>query len=229
MSRLTADGWLERSRVGRNSFYRLGARGLATFEAATRHIYHPVASPWDGTLTLVVTGRDADRSEATVLAAADFGSPLPGLWIAPGTRSVPSGAANPVVMEARAEPDQARRLVAAAWPLDLYAESYRAFIVTFSGLQVALAAGEPLGDAEAALARVLLIHAYRRIVLRDPLLPAELLPSDWPGEAARRLCGDLYRAMLAPSERWFDVSGVTEHGPLPPAGHALGERFGDAR
>ncbi|MGX1330819.1 hypothetical protein AB7M56_005318 [Bradyrhizobium elkanii] len=29
MSRLAADGWLERSKVGRNSFYRLNARGPA--------------------------------------------------------------------------------------------------------------------------------------------------------------------------------------------------------
>lgn len=228
MSRLAADGWLERSRVGRNSFYRLGARGLATFEAATRHIYHPAASPWNGTLSLVVTSRDADRSEAAALAAADFGSPLPGLWIAPGSRPVPAGAAASLVVEGRAEPDHARRLAAAAWPLERYAEAYRTFIATFSGLRAALASGEPLGDAEAALARVLLIHAYRRIVLRDPLLPAELLPADWPGEAARRLCGDLYQAILTPSERWFDAHGTTEHGPLPPAGRALRERFADA-
>ncbi|KGM32376.1 phenylacetic acid degradation protein, partial [Inquilinus limosus MP06] len=43
MSRLAADGWLERSRVGRNSFYRLAERGRETFRTATEHIYnaHP--------------------------------------------------------------------------------------------------------------------------------------------------------------------------------------------
>src|SRR3954470_12961231 len=39
MSRLAADGWLERARVGRNSFYRLADKGRHTFDAATRHIY----------------------------------------------------------------------------------------------------------------------------------------------------------------------------------------------
>ena len=41
MSRLTADGWFERERVGRNSFYRLVKKGRLTFDIATRHIYDP--------------------------------------------------------------------------------------------------------------------------------------------------------------------------------------------
>src|SRR6202000_3422051 len=39
MSRLAADGWLERRKVGRNSYYRLVKKGRQTFEAATAHIY----------------------------------------------------------------------------------------------------------------------------------------------------------------------------------------------
>src|SRR3974390_13897 len=35
MSRLAADGWLEREKVGRNSFYRLGGRGRGALQAAT--------------------------------------------------------------------------------------------------------------------------------------------------------------------------------------------------
>src|SRR6202012_1736253 len=39
MSRLAADGWLERNKVGRNSFYRLAQKGRQTFDVATAHIY----------------------------------------------------------------------------------------------------------------------------------------------------------------------------------------------
>ena len=38
MSRLTADGWFERNKVGRNSFYRLVKSGRQTFDIATRHM-----------------------------------------------------------------------------------------------------------------------------------------------------------------------------------------------
>ena len=41
MSRLAADGWLERNKVGRNSFYRLVKKGRQTFDTATKHIYDP--------------------------------------------------------------------------------------------------------------------------------------------------------------------------------------------
>src|SRR5258707_14121791 len=44
MSRLTADGWFERNKVGRNSFYRLGRSGRPTFAIAAQNIYSPPAS-----------------------------------------------------------------------------------------------------------------------------------------------------------------------------------------
>src|SRR5262245_8950300 len=46
MSRLTSDGWLERHRVGRNSFYRLADKGRETFKQAARQIYNPHAPQW---------------------------------------------------------------------------------------------------------------------------------------------------------------------------------------
>ena len=76
-------------------------------------------------------------------------------------------------------------------------------------------------------ARVLLIHHYRRVVLRDPLLPAALLPRDWPGRAARELCGEIYRGLLPASEQWLDHHASNENGPLPAAGKGLYRRFAD--
>ena len=64
-------------------------------------------------------------------------------------------------------------------------------------------------------------------VLRDPLLPTPLLPADWPGRAARQLCGEIYRGLLPASEQWLDRSASNENGPLPAAGGELARRFGD--
>ena len=58
MSRLAADGWLERHKVGRNSFYRLVKKGRQTFDTATRHIYDPQSAGLDRTLRAV-----ADRQQ----------------------------------------------------------------------------------------------------------------------------------------------------------------------
>ena len=46
--------------------------------------------------------------------------------------------------------------------------------------------------------RTLLIHLYRRALLRDPQFPDALMPPNWPAPAARRLCRDLYR-MVSPA------------------------------
>jgi phenylacetic acid degradation operon negative regulatory protein len=73
--------------------------------------------------------------------------------------------------------------------------------------------------------RVRLVHAYRRIVLKDPLLPGELLPACWPGAEARRLCALVYRQVREPAERWLDQHAVSADGPLPPPDQSLYRRF----
>jgi phenylacetic acid degradation operon negative regulatory protein len=64
MSRLATDGWLEREKVGRNSFYRLANKGRQTFDAATKHIYDPQASGWTGRFELLLIGNGRDRDAA---------------------------------------------------------------------------------------------------------------------------------------------------------------------
>jgi phenylacetic acid degradation operon negative regulatory protein len=229
MSRLAADGWLERSKVGRNSFYRLVKKGRQTFDVATTHIYDPPPSDWTGRFELLLIpaseDRDASREE---LKNAGFGSPLPGVWIAPSGVPVPEEAASAIRLEVSAEDDSGRRLLSQSWPLDRTADAYLKFMKTFEPLRAWIGRREALSDADAFTARILLIHHYRRVVLRDPLLPTALLPPDWPGRAARELCGEIYRGLLPASEQWLDANASTENGVLPKAGPELGRRFREA-
>jgi phenylacetic acid degradation operon negative regulatory protein len=228
MSRLTADGWFERTKVGRNSFYRLVKRERLTFDIATKHIYGAPASDWTGRFELLLIGNGEDRDASReALKNAGFGSPLPGVWVAPSGVPVPEEAAGAIRLEVSAEDDSGRRLLSESWPLDRTADAYLKFMKTFEPLRNWIGRREVLSDADAFTARILLIHHYRRVVLRDPLLPPALLPRDWPGRAARKLCGEIYRALLAPSEQWLDRHGTSETGPLPSAGKELSRRFGD--
>lgn len=212
MSRLAADGWLERHKVGRNSFYRLADKGHETFAAAARHIYSARPPEFPGHLDLVLLangpGRDAARS---AFDAVGWGSPAPGVFVAPGW-PLPKAAGGELVLRTTGSAAALRDLAARSWPLDATADAYQRFIDTFEPLHAALAGGAVPVDAEALVARVLLIHEYRRIVLRDPLLPAALLPEDWPGTAARMLCAALYRDLLEPSERWLDAHAIDQNG-----------------
>ncbi len=218
MSRLAADGWLERSRVGRNSFYRLADKGRETFHEATEHIYNQRPPRWRGHFEMVQSENGTDRELVRVaMEHAGFGVLAPGLWIAPAGTAVPKILSGALAFEARGDGAANRALAARSWPLAATGEAYRRFQSAFAPLDAALAAGTALSDLDALLARVLLIHEYRRIVLRDPILPAEILPEDWPGAEARRLCAAIYRRVLPASERWLDAHAVDESSrPLPP-------------
>lgn len=141
--------------------------------------------------------------------------------------------------------DNAAALVQTAWNLQLLAQDYREFLAQYAPLQVELAAhiqtrsaqdkdGTSQGDRDtedalhraAFVARTLMVHDFRRILLRDPELPAELLPPDWPGELARSLCASLYQQLLAPSEAFLDRHFQLANGEVPSASAVLQQRFG---
>jgi phenylacetic acid degradation operon negative regulatory protein len=228
MSRLASDGWLEREKVGRNSFYCLAASGRRTFEAATRHIYDPPPSDWSGRFELLLIGKAADREASReALRNAGFGNPLPGVWVAPSGVPIPEEAASAIRLEVSAEDDNGRRLLSESWPLDRTADAYLKFMKTFEPLRAWLGRRAQPSELEAFTARILLIHHYRRVVLRDPLLPVALLPKNWPGNAARAVCGEIYRAVLPASERWLDQHGLNESRVLPPSERELARRFRD--
>jgi phenylacetic acid degradation operon negative regulatory protein len=218
MSRLAADGWLERSRVGRNSFYRLSETGGRPFAQASRRIYSARTEPWQGFFELFLP-EDGHRE---ALVAAGCGAIAPGVWLAPRPVEVEG-----LRLRAEGDADTLRQLAARAWTLDRLGASYAGFVSTFLPLRAFLADGGTCSDVDAFAARILLIHDYRRIVLRDPLLPAVVLPGDWAGDAARAMCAEIYRAVLPASEAWLDAHGLDERGPLPSPGAVLAGRFGD--
>ena len=218
MSRLASDGWLERSRIGRNSYYRLAEKGRAEFADAAARIYGGQPPAWDGIFHIAVQG------ERAALEGSGYALLAPGVYVA---ATPPAGALREAAIGLRAttDGDSARRLAAQVWPTHEVAEGYRRFLEAFSPLRDLLATGRALTDLEALVARLLLVHEYRRLVLRDPLLPAPLRPADWPGEAARDLCGALYPILLPGSERWLNEHAVDEGGPLPAPEIALSDRF----
>ena len=218
MSRLAEEGWLARNRLGRHSFYRLGPRGEQVFAAAAARIYAGEPPAWDGSLCLVLL---ADAAAREALAVRGFGA-LPGgtmLGLPGMADELPQGL--PVLLGATRDAAEARLLAARAWPLEALATGYARFRETFGAL------GEAAIPADEALPlRLLLVHEWRRLVLRDPLLPEALLPEDWPGTPARALAARLYRRLTPAAEAWLEAEGRNEEGALPPS--RAGSRFGEA-
>jgi phenylacetic acid degradation operon negative regulatory protein len=72
----------------------------------------------------------------------------------------------------------------------------------------------------------LLIHYLRRVALHDPMLPADLLPPDWPGQRAYELCGTLYKRSYRRAEAFLHESLDTAAIRLPEEAQYFHERFG---
>lgn len=226
VSRLAADGWLDRDKVGRKSFYKLAPRGRERFQAAVEHVYNPHISDGAGRFELLLIGNGAGReSSRAALTEAGFGNPMPGVWVVPSGVVVPAEAAGAIRLEVTADDEMGRRLISESWSLQRTADSYEDFLKTFAPLESWVARDDRPAPADAMLARILLIHHYRRVILRDPLLPAALLPAGWPADEARQFCARVYQALLPASEKWLDDHGESLSGRLPPPGPELRRRF----
>lgn len=214
--RLTRDGWFKTRSAGRRSFYELTQHSSATFAEADRRIYTATLPQWDGNWTLVQALPDLpakDRQQLRdTLKWHGFGQLSPTLMISPRTSdpSPVNGAshAGSVVFQARqkdlADTASQTDIASAAWNIAGLSTAYDNLIQRFSPFVPAI----PIDPAQCFVLRTLLIHEYRRILLKDPQLPAVLAPPDWPGGKACKLVAQLYH-LLTPATDSF-VAGNME-------------------
>jgi phenylacetic acid degradation operon negative regulatory protein len=223
VSRLASDGWVIREKEGRNSFYRLDERGRHAFDLATRRIYAAGPPDWAGEWTIGLANPGATGDGGAALRAAGFIRLAGGVYLRPETAASPDArkelAGMLVIHGSSAEHPETLR---ALWPSADIDAAYRAVAASFAPLATALDGGASLPPLDAMAARTLLIHDWRRIVLRDPGLPAALLPEDWAGKDARNLARGIYAKLTKPSEQWLDKSGLP---PLSDQNH-VAHRFG---
>jgi phenylacetic acid degradation operon negative regulatory protein len=237
-ARLAKEGWLEGRRAGKRSEYHLSDDGRERFAEATRRIYGEPDSEWSGRWTVVVLPamRAAERKELKdELIWRGFGALANNVFAHPQLDSralkLPRRAGAPflkaIVFEAAlADDDAPQRLVSLGWDLEDLGRRYQLFVKRFERVLEALeSAGNP-GPRAGFAVRTLLIHEYRRLHLRDPLLPARLLGAGWPGAKAATLCRDIYARVFAASEAHLSAVAAQLDGPLPAADESVLQRFG---
>ena len=241
--RLAREGWLKAKPIGRESLYRLTRDGARRFRQAYRRIYAQPDEGWNDSWEVVIVDgstpaqRRALRQELQWEGFGAFGS---GVLARPATAAsaVPRIAAalhvdhHIAVVRARDGAGLGGRTLASlvpdAWDLDALSTHYREFLRRFGKVidRFRMADKGSLDPAQAFIVRTLLIHAYRRVLLRDPQLPATLLPLDWPGAAAYGLCRDFYRLTHRAAEQHLLAMLSTSTGRLPAASAEFYERFG---
>ena len=102
-----------------------------------------------------------------------------------------------------------QKLVADCWSLSEVAAGYHEFIVSFRPLMALLREVDPaaLTPLRCFQIKLLLIHFFRRVVLKDPLLPDALLPAQWEGQIARNLCINLYQQVDRAATEYVSAGG----------------------
>ncbi len=241
--RLKQDGLLDSQQSGRRSFYTLTRTGQHRFEEATRRIYNHEPRSWCGSWTLLFTERrklseDQKRQLQTELGWLGFGDLGSGIFAHPGgTYKSVARLLNDLdlsdhvaVMEAGSLPEQksvpVHILVQKGWNIEEIETGYNEFIRNFSPLLVALREQSALDTKKCFITRTLLVHDYRRALLKDPMLPDPLLPESWSGQMARDLFRDLYQLVWQGAEHHLMDVLETTNGKLPDASEEFLSRFG---
>jgi phenylacetic acid degradation operon negative regulatory protein len=235
-ARLAQEGWLAGRRVGKHSEYRLSDDGRERFAEATERIYGGPANEDSGRWTLIVlpampvAERRRLRQEFAWQGFGELGNgvfahpQLPARALAWQIREANLPERTLVFEADLASPSTPAPLVELGWDLDDLAKRYQRFVTRFALLDSAL--DPPVEPRIGFIVRTLLIHEYRRLHLRDPLLPARLLPTDWPGLAAAALCRTLYSRVFAASEEYLSSVARQLDGALPAAESTILQRFG---
>lgn len=216
--RLIEEGWLRARRDGRRSYYALTKTGASRFEAAFGHVYTSPEESWDGLWTIVLIPRNGDGNPERLelkreLEWAGFATPAPGLLIHPTVgaddvrRLIERFGSNEVVVMRGQVADASYRergnaLLSRGWDLGAAEERYERFIGRFEPLLPRLN-GE-ITPLHAFLVQTLLIHSFRRASLQDPRLPMPMLPRDWIGLRAFRLCREIYGRTHVPTLRHLE-------------------------
>jgi phenylacetic acid degradation operon negative regulatory protein len=217
--RLAREGWLESRSQGRRARYHLTDAGNEKFNEAQQRIYAAEPVEWDGSWRLIhllasmpAPERQAIRSE---MGWSGFGQISPNLFAHP-TRTAKdierllernAAFAHTLTFEAETalftDRNHIRNVVRETWMLDDLNLEYGRFVNVFTPILESVSR-KPPDPRQAFELRILMIHDYRRVLLKDPDLPDDLMPRDWKGITARNLCAAIYRQLVGQAETYLD-------------------------
>ncbi|HTX93368.1 MAG TPA: PaaX family transcriptional regulator C-terminal domain-containing protein [Mycobacterium sp.] len=197
LTRMVGAGDLIRSADG----YRLSDRLLAR-QRRQDDAMRPRTRTWRGDwLLLIVTtvGTDARTRAAlrTTMHDKRFGELREGVWMRPDNLELeldPDVAARVRMLKAR--DDAPAQLAGELWDLPAWARTGQRLL-------------SEMDAAPDIPARFMVAAAIVRHLLTDPVLPAELLPADWPGARLRAAYHD-FATELAQRRDWAEQTNGTQ-------------------
>lgn len=239
VNRLAQQDWLKADRVGRRSYFCFTDEAQGHYERAARRIYSSGRLEWDGYWTLVLLpGLPHKVRQALVksLSWQGFSSLARGLYARPSAERAELDdtiggldlTGEVTVLKATTEDAHShsaiRDLARRKWNLDELKALYDEFLDFYRPMTRELRANEFTAEASFRL-RTLMVHDYRRILLRDPGFPDVILPTGWFGFAACELIRRTYKILAPSSVDYIRRNLQNAEGPLPAPGRRFHRRF----
>lgn len=230
--RLHKDEWLTINKVGRKSYYYLEPGRYNEMLNANKKIYHSEKPAWNQRWNIIHTSlgpTNSSKDKVRYLQHKGFGLFDKDFFVQPDlqqltpelkqeiTKVIPSAKIFQQAELYSENSEALRNMVSQSWDIDRIAEEYQQFVDLFAPAWEILQTMEE--DAitleDAFKMRLMVIHFYRRIIVKDPDLPTELLPKDWPRKDAEQLTINIYKKVHAKAMQYVMESSETPNGKLP--------------
>ena len=241
--RLVQNGWLVSEKIGRTSYYRVTENSRQRFVQADAKIYNFNHMEWDKKWDLVLLSSVELDNKLTLkkeLEWLGFANIASNVMAYPGCGHLKlqnlllnlKMTEQVVLFEAetlhfwQGSYPTVKKMVEINWPIQELHARYDKFIRDFREFMNLVESSDNLDAVQAFQLRILLIHQYRRILLKDPDLPHELLPTNWLSLNARNLSGNLYQLIVTAGEQFFMQHARTSEGTMPPLHPLFYKRFG---
>jgi len=211
LARMRKEGWFDTQRQGRQVVYTLTDKAWQLLDEGRTRIFERARAPWDGRWRMVIYAvSEQDRTERERLRRAlswlGFGPLATATWISPHERldevehALPDTSARLDLLTCRSR-DRATDLdmVERSWDLKALGGDYQQFLSRLEALP-SVSELASMSGPDALRLRIQLVSSYRHFPFRDPDLPAELLPEDWPGRQAHALFVAAHEALRESAE-----------------------------
>jgi phenylacetic acid degradation operon negative regulatory protein len=221
LARMRREGWFDTRREGRSAVYTLTDKSWRLLDEGRTRIFQRAHPTWDGQWRMVIyVVPEQDRAERARLRRAlswlGFGPLATATWLSPHDRlddverALPGTSARLDLLTCRAR-DRATDLdmVERCWDLKALGRDYQDFVNRLEELPTGAELARFSGP-DALRLRIELVSSYRHFPFRDPDLPVELLPEDWPGSRAHELFVGAHEALAQPADA-FVTAVLSRH------------------
>ena len=243
--RLVQDDWLQTKKVGRRSYYCLSETAKRANQKAERRIYAGKLPQWDGRWLLVIPTfvsepqlsefrRQLEWQGFSLLSGGVYAHPSFDKQSLEETVNERNLSDSVIILSSKtldsASNGVLKKLVHEKWNIGELEQAYQQFLDAYQPVyahlqQISDGKSEPLNSQQSFLLRILIIHEYRRILLKDHELPQDMLPSEWQGFTVHQYVSQMYALLAKPSIYYVRQSLFNDDGGLPQEEPMFWQRF----